>query len=72
MSASVNMKENIVAKLGAIIPEPLAIPAILTSFISRVLLLHRLTFGLVSVVMIADATFSQTKFVLILFLNLTN
>ena len=30
ISASVNIKENIVAKFGAIIPEPFATPAILT------------------------------------------
>ena len=39
ISASVKIKENMVAKLGAIIPDPFAIPAILTflspSFISK-------------------------------------
>ena len=58
ISASVNMNENMVAKFGAIIPEPFAIPAILT-FLSPNLISIKATFGLVSVVIIAEATFIQ-------------
>ena len=58
ISASVKINENMVAKLGAIIPEPFAIPAILT-ILSPILISEKATFGLVSVVKIAVAVFNQ-------------
>tara|TARA_B110000902_G_C13946523_1_gene451906 strand:+ start:363 stop:644 length:282 start_codon:yes stop_codon:yes gene_type:complete len=58
ISASVKIKENIVAKLGAIIPEPLAMPDILTT-LSPIFISEDATLGLVSVVIIAEAIFIQ-------------
>ena len=58
MSALVKINESIVAKLGAIIPEPFAIPQILIKS-SPTIISSEATLGLVSVVIIAEATLSQ-------------
>ena len=58
MSALVNINDNIVARLGAIIPDPLAIPQILINS-SPIIISSYATFGLVSVVIIAEVLFSQ-------------
>ena len=58
MSALVKMNDNIVAKLGAIIPEPFAIPQILINS-SPTIISSYASFGFVSVVMMADAIFIQ-------------
>ena len=62
MLASVKINANIVAILGAIIPEPLAIPDILINLLP---ILHSsyASFGLVSVVIIALAALNQTNLV---------
>ena len=57
-SASVNMNESMVAKFGAIIPEPFAIPQILIVLFPIVISSYA-NFGFVSVVIIAEAVFNQ-------------
>ena len=58
ISAFVNIKESIVARFGAIIPDPLATPQIFISS-SPTIISSYATFGFVSVVIIADAILSQ-------------
>ena len=58
ISAFVKIKDNIVARLGAIIPEPFAIPAILITLFPTLNSSYA-NFGLVSVVIIAEAIFTQ-------------
>ena len=56
--ASVNMKPSIVAIFGAIMPDPLAIPFIIT-FLPSINVIASLSLGNVSVVIIALAALSQ-------------